>query len=42
MRNISNIPISYYGTEQNIAAARNKAVENASGLFCVYYDDEFP
>ena len=40
----SNISISYYvEPEQNIALARNKAVENARGDFIAFVDDdEFP
>lgn len=40
----SKIPISYYvEAEQNIALARNKAVENAKGDFVAFIDDdEFP
>jgi len=40
----SNIPISYYlEPEQNIALARNKAIENAKGEFIGFIDDdEFP
>jgi succinoglycan biosynthesis protein ExoM len=40
----SNIPITYYvEQEQNIALARNKAIENAKGDFIgLIDDDEFP
>lgn len=37
----SNIPISYYvEPEQNIALARNKAIENAKGEFLALIDDD--
>ena len=37
----SRIPISYYvEPEQNIALARNKAVENAKGNFVAFIDDD--
>ena len=40
----SSVDINYYNeTEQNIALARNKAVENATGNFVAFIDDdEFP
>jgi glycosyltransferase involved in cell wall biosynthesis len=41
LRRHSSLPINYYNEpEQNIALARNKAVENAKGEFIAFIDDD--